>query len=187
MKYRFEKRILSLVLCLSMLFTLIITHANFAFSAEDEEYIPTINTENFENNVGKQAIFDWWDIFDLAPDVNSKPGEANRYNDDDLFVEERVFVITDYYYNDGEHWYKLASGDGMELPEILGKNPWVLYAYDIDFEVGTDPYLCIYEANETIRFVKDVDNYYSFMFAGPSKLANTEMIIEESLILMIII
>lgn len=35
MKYRFEKRILSLVLCLSMLFTLIITHANFAFSAED--------------------------------------------------------------------------------------------------------------------------------------------------------
>ena len=180
MKHRFEKRILSLILCLSMVFTLIITHANFAFSAEDEEDIPQINTENFENNVGKQAIFDWWDIFDLAPDVDSKPGEANRYNDDDLFVGERVFVITDYYYNDGEHWYKLASGDGMELPEILGKNPWVLYAYDIDFEVGTDPYLCIYEANETIRFVKDVDNYYSFVFAGPSELANTEIVVEES-------
>ncbi|MBR5285933.1 MAG: InlB B-repeat-containing protein [Clostridia bacterium] len=39
MKHRFEKRILSLVLCLSMVFTLIITHANFAFSAEQKDVV----------------------------------------------------------------------------------------------------------------------------------------------------
>ena len=161
MKYRFEKRILSLVLCLSMVFTLIITHANFAFSAEDEEYIPTINTENFENNVGKQAIFDWWSSFDLAPDVESEPGEADTYNYDELEIAERIFVIADYYSdNDGNHWYKLYASDGMEAPEILKENPWVLYSNDEEMNLGFDPYLCIYEAEDTIRFITAEETIY---------------------------
>lgn len=228
MKYRFEKRILSLVLCLSMLFTLIITHANFAFSAEDEEYIPTINTENFENNVGKQAIFDWWDNFfivddptreDIADiymytDVNSTYDDGENYW---YLYEEKFYydgtstgqpfidaydvkmIITDYYYDNinGYHWYKVT---GADLPEPLVEKPWILYALDADSEYGFDPTLCIYEIDETIRFVTtelkdyaiDGDGNYVldengnyieegipllnfYVFAGPMEIANAEI------------
>ncbi len=181
MKRRFEKRILSLVLCLSMVFTLIITHANFAFSADDELETPQINTENFKNNVGKQAIFDWWPSFDLAPDIDANPDEYNTYDYDELEIAERVFVIADYYSdNDGNHWYKLYASDGMEAPEILKENPWVFYAADGDKENGVDPALCIYEADETIRFVRSLtdpeSNYYNYyVIAGPQEIANAEI------------
>lgn len=203
MKYNVKTRFLSLVLCVCMLVPML-TQVIPVFSVGDESKTPD-NAETFKNNVGKQAIFDWWSSFDVAPENGSVPGEAITVSYDDSGIAERAFVIVDYYYNenDGSHWYKLSARDGETLPSVLQENPWVLYALDSDVEEGYAPYLCIYEADEEIRFVTyelltyetdeegntvtDDDgnpilldryvNYY--VFAGPAALKNAEISITE--------
>ena len=207
MKYGLKRRILSLVLCVCMIFPMI-SHAMPVFSVASTDFEEAFQ-QDFNENIGKQAIFDWAfdfmlvddpgreDIADIYWDTDTDQPHTDGKNYWYLYEENfnelgtptgepyigangLVMKIVGYYYDsvNGWHWYKVA---GDNLPNMLVEKPWVLYCTDSDIEEGYDPYLCIYDENEVIRFVSSVeDSYYNYyVVAGPSELQYAEISISR--------
>lgn len=191
MKYGIKKRILSLVLCISMLIPML-TQAMPVYSVAANSRGPI----NLEVNIGKQAIFDWWTDFLLIDQdtlMNSTAAEMSDYYGnsevgyenwvlyDDIPANDLVLKITDYHYDEenGFHWYKVTGDD---LPEILQEKPWILYSDDIGLEDGYDPYLVIYNENDVIRIINaSVNNLTNvrFVLSGPDALADATISITD--------
>ena len=203
MRRDFKKRIVSLVLCVSIIATFFAQSSPVFAVGEDP--VSDAPVKNSASNTGKQAIFDWSlnfmlvddptreDIADIYWDTDTEQphtdGEYYWYFYDEKFDENGnptgepciganglVMQIADYYYDgdNGWHWYKVT---GDHLPDPLVEKPWVLYCTDMDIEEGFDPYLCIYEKDEVIRFVySENDSHYNyFVVAGPSALRDAEI------------
>lgn len=191
MKYGIMKRILSLVLCISILIPML-TQAKPVYSVVADSMGPI----NLEVNIGKQAIFDWWTDFLLIDQdtlMNSTAAEMSDYYGnsevgyenwvlyDDIPANDLVLKITDYHYDEenGFHWYKVTGDD---LPEILQEKPWILYSDDIGLEDGYDPYLVIYNENDVIRIINaSVNNLTNirFVLSGPDALADATISITD--------
>ncbi|MBR3838094.1 MAG: InlB B-repeat-containing protein [Clostridia bacterium] len=191
MKYGIMKRILSLVLCISMLIPML-TQSKPVYSVVADSRGPI----NLEVNIGKQAIFDWWTDFLLIDQdtlMNSTAAEMSDYYGnsevgyenwvlyDDIPANDLVLKITDYHYDEenGFHWYKVTGDD---LPEILQEKPWILYSDDIGLEDGYDPYLVIYNENDVIRIINvSVNNLTNvrFVLSGPDALADATISITD--------
>ncbi len=161
MKNGMKKRILSLVLCISMILPMIVQPMTVAS-------VGTSIAELLASNVGNQAVFDWSIDFLLIDEDTLKNSTSEELFDyyyaddyanwvlyDDLLADDLVLKITDYFYDEenGDHWYKVTARDGETLPELLQEKPWVYYANDVDIEDGMDPYLAIYDKNDTVRIV----------------------------------
>ena len=213
MKILNRKRVLSFLLSLAMFVSLIPSSA-FTIFAADEVGSSSTSTESesakneFEANVGKQAVFDWWSDFlliDTDTLMNSTADEMYDYyyaNDfenwvlfdqaydqetgaalDDPYIEanDLILKIEDYHYDsdNGYYWYKVS---GNNLPTILQEKPWVLYTKDADIELGQDPYLAIFSADAIIR-IRNVPingiGSVRFVLSGPAALTNATISITD--------
>ncbi|MBR5516546.1 MAG: DUF11 domain-containing protein [Firmicutes bacterium] len=186
MKKLINKKFISIAICFCMIFFIFAQYFP-TFADEGPQAYSYLDSE-FEDNVGKQAIFDWWASFDIASDIGSKPGMVETVEYDELGVDELVVLLDDYYYDSeaGQHWYKVSPTKGGTLPEILSNKPWVLYLTDKDAELGCDPTLAVYDKDDVIKFIttqategESVSNNY-YVMAGPKELLSAQISIKES-------
>ena len=213
MKILNRKRVLSFLLSLAMFVSLIPSNAFTIFAADGEGESSTVTESEsakneFEANVGKQAIFDWWSDFlliDTDTLMNSTADEMYDYyyaNDfenwvlfdqaydqetgaalDDPYIDanDLILKIEDYHYDsdNGYYWYKVS---GNNLPTILQEKPWVLYTKDADIELGQDPYLAVFGSDAAIRIMNVPINGIGsvrFVLSGPVALTNATISITD--------
>lgn len=192
MKDGFQKKLISLVLCVSMILPMLTQFGPIQFTAVEVE--DTVN--ELEKNVGNQAIFDWWAEFLLVDDATLKYSTAEEMSEyygsvetgfdnwvhfDDIPANDLILTITDYYYDEENefHWYRVT---GEDLPAILNEKPWVLYSDQVSLEEGYDPYLVIYDKFDSIRIINtSVDNISNvrFVLSGPSALKDATIEISD--------
>lgn len=156
-----EKRIMSLILCASMVLSMFV---QFAPVVQAEEVTPTYIDpwENPQAYVGSIAIFNPGDeepvgsyhIFgdpaqynyetDCEKDENYLYNGYGTENIDDLLDDNIQLKIIGYYDHnitiDGEEiryiWYKVEAVEGYELPAKMADKPYVLYMKESDFDWG---------------------------------------------------
>ena len=183
MKNMTKRKFISFFLAMTMLFLALPLSpiGSFATGEEEEEEQVGTSTGELANNIGKQAIFDWWTEFLLIDTETLKNSTAEEMSDyygsketgyenwvlfdraydnatgepeDTPYIDanDLIVIIEDYHY-DEENGFHWYKVTGDDLPEILQEKPWVYYSSDLDLMYGCDPYLAIYEKDEHIRIV----------------------------------
>lgn len=186
--------------CVSFVLALLLFVSDVPFWAlsvengEDSAGTSILDVTEIEKNVNQLAIFDWWSDFLLVSDptvediADQYSVGTNWYSYDFLEASGLVATIEDSYYDteNGYVWYKLGPCSGETLPEVLQAKPWVLYCIDTDIADGFDPYLAIYDKDDTIRFVSTIygastENpvQVEFVVSGPAVLADAEITFTE--------
>ncbi|MBE6977155.1 MAG: hypothetical protein E7438_00730 [Ruminococcaceae bacterium] len=196
---KMNRRVVSFLLALAMFVSLIPSSVFTIFASDaqsntNEQANQEEAKNEFEANVGKQAIFDiGGSDFIVANESyieKDTTGSFDYFNYEPVFDDLLVVMIKDYFYNDqtGEHWYKIGARDGETLQyDLLNELPWVYYISDDELAEGYDPYLVMYNENDTIKLVtaeydlgEDVDPLtVLFVVAGPASLSAAEIDIEE--------
>lgn len=195
MNYQPRKRMISLLLAFALLLTMAPSEAFkiFAVTMDSQQTVveaPEISTETLQTQVGKQAIFDWWSDFLLAPQAlfdsynaaamtQLYDGDEQWFGYDEIGADGLVVKIEDVLHDEvnGFIWYKLGPRNGETLPDVLQANPWVLYCLDTDLEEGIAPYLAVYGSDETVMFVSSSyvvsgeEIVTTFVVSGPAALS----------------
>ncbi|MBQ2377814.1 MAG: hypothetical protein II297_05365, partial [Clostridia bacterium] len=196
MKYGFRKKLISLILCVSMILPLLTQFGPIQFTAVETETETEQTVNSLEKNIGNQAVFDWWSEFLLVDDAtlkystaeemsdyygNSEVGYGNWLSYDDISANDLILTITDYYYDEENefHWYRVT---GDNLPSVLKEKPWVFYSDQYSLEEASDPYLVIYDKHDVIRIINasvfDTSNV-RFVFSGPKALADATITVSD--------
>ena len=122
MKCNFNKRIISLVLCLCMIVLPLIYNVP-VYAVGNSEYI---------DNVGCTAVFAGYDApATNQPDSISDPFDVNQVEMVPVSeTQDLIVLITDWYYDPADDllWYKVEVLSGT-VPEKLINYPWVFQDY----------------------------------------------------------
>ena len=130
-----RKRIISLLLCISIVLGLIPLGSVIAVTTEASaaEFV------NYGANIGNIAEFNEYDpipITDNPEDVKNPWGTDSEFLSEGEISKSLLMVIADYYCSDnGQLWYKVVAAPSHELPEKLQNNPWI-YQDDVNMPLG---------------------------------------------------
>ena len=201
MKHRIKTRVLSLVLCIAMLVPIFTQAMPFFVMGEEENSETSKNTETLADNVGKQAIFDWWSDFLLI--------------DTETLMNSTADEMSDYYGNSEigyENWvlydqaYDKETGEPQDTP-YLNANDLIVniedYHYDSDngfhwYKVGAregefipevlenEPWV-LYTKDEDIEFGRDPflaiyekDEYIRIVNAAVNSVSSVRFVLSGS-------
>lgn len=135
MKPMKKRRILALLVCLSVLIGLVPFHGATAGDVVAEADKPI----NYGAAIGNTAVFDIYfpvPVSDQPENVQSPWGTDCEHLSDEETPDDLMLVITNYYLGaNGMLWYKVKAAPGHTLPEKLQNYPWV-YQDDVDSPLG---------------------------------------------------